>query len=225
MPYSTLRDTMAARFGRPAHSLAILGALLLGGTFAPESAHSASGHTHAHSAVHDGYFDDAQVKARALSDWEGEWQSVYPYLKSGALDPVMEAKAEKGDKTAAQYRAYYETGYKSEIDTIAISGNRVTFASTGGSASATYAADGHEVLVYAKGNRGVRYIFRKVEGDAGAPAFIQFSDHRIAPEKADHYHIYSGNDRAALLKEVTNWPTYYPAALTGLGIVKEMLSH
>lgn len=32
-------------------------------------------------------------------------------------------------------------------------------------------------------------------------------------------------DRAALLEEVTNWPTYYPAALTADEIVAEMLAH
>lgn len=37
-----------------------------------------------------------------------------------------------------------------------------------------------------------------------APQFIQFSDHKIAPRKTDHVHIYWGNDRTALLKEVTN---------------------
>ena len=85
--------------------------------------------------------------------------------------------------------------------------------------------DGHEILTYEKGNRGVRYIFRKSAGDDAAPQFIQFSDHKIAPDKADHYHIYWGNDRATLLKEVTNWPTYYPAGLTGEQIVEELLAH
>ncbi|MCR6719457.1 MAG: metal-binding protein ZinT [Chitinophagaceae bacterium] len=47
----------------------------------------------------------------------------------------------------------------------------------------------------------MRFIFKKVEGDADTPQFIQFSDHRIAPAKADHYHLYWGNDRAALLEE------------------------
>jgi len=71
----------------------------------------------------------------------------------------------------------------------------------------------------------VRYIFEKTDGDAAAPAYIQFSDHRISPASADHYHLYWGNDRAALLKEVTNWPTYYPASMDGDAIVHEMLAH
>jgi zinc transport system substrate-binding protein len=71
----------------------------------------------------------------------------------------------------------------------------------------------------------VRFIFEKTEGDADAPQFIQFSDHRIAPAASDHYHLYWGNDCEALLSEVTNWPTYYPAALSANAIVAEMIAH
>jgi zinc transport system substrate-binding protein len=179
----------------------------------------------AENTVYKGYFEDAQVKPRELADWAGEWQSVYPYLADGTLDPVFEHKAEHGDKSAADHRAYYEVGYKTDVERIVIDQGRVAFTRGGARAEGVYEADGHEILTYQKGNRGVRYIFRKVSGDDAAPAFIQFSDHRIAPEKADHYHLYFGNDRAALLQEVTNWPTYYPARLSGAEIVDEMLAH
>lgn len=77
------------------------------------------------------------------------------------------------------------------------------------------------MLTYEKGNRGVRFIFEKVAGDEAAPRFIQFSDHRIAAAAADHYHLYWGDDRATVLKELTNWPTYYPAVLDAGEIVAE----
>ncbi|ENH96888.1 zinc-binding lipoprotein AdcA [Gracilibacillus halophilus YIM-C55.5] len=35
------------------------------------------------------YFEDSQVKDRSLSDWEGDWQSVYPLLQDGTLDEVF----------------------------------------------------------------------------------------------------------------------------------------
>ena len=193
--------------------------------------HSHGDHAHDHSqddkaeAIYKGYFDDADIAPRPLSDWQGNWQSLYPYLQDGTLDPVMAHKAENGDKSAADYRAYYDTGYATDVDRITIAGDTVTFTSASATLTGTYASDGYEILTYAKGNRGVRYIFAKTEGDADAPAYIQFSDHRIAPEPADHYHLYWGNDRAALLDEVTNWPTYYPAALSGAAIVAEMLAH
>ncbi|MDF3606154.1 metal-binding protein ZinT [Paracoccus sp. DMF-8] len=187
-------------------------------------------HTHAEgqddkSRIYRGYFDDAQVAPRPLTDWEGDWQSVYPYLQDGTLDPVMAHKAESGDKSAADYRAYYDTGYQTDMDRITIAGDQITFHRGTAQAVATYAPDGFEVLTYEKGNRGVRFVFRKVQGDDAAPGFIQFSDHKIAPEAADHYHLYAGDDRAALLTEMTNWPTYYPATLDGAAIVAEMLAH
>lgn len=40
-------------------------------------------------AIQDGYFKDDQVKDRDLSDYAGEWQSVYPLLKDGTLDEVF----------------------------------------------------------------------------------------------------------------------------------------
>lgn len=210
-------------------SLSLIAAPAQAETAAPAAAHDhAHGHSHDHSKddIYKGYFDDAQIKARTLADWAGDWQSVYPLLADGTLDPVMAKKAEKGDKTAAEYRAYYETGYKTDVTRVQIEGDRVTFHRPDGAVSATYADDGHEVLTYAKGNRGVRYSFKKVAGDdAAAPGFIQFSDHKIAPEAADHYHLYWGDDRAKVLAELTNWPTYYPAALTAQQVLDEMLAH
>ncbi|MGO4315204.1 metal-binding protein ZinT [Agrobacterium sp. MCAB5] len=183
------------------------------------------GQTEAEKQIYKGYFEDAQVKPRMLSDWEGDWQSVYPYLLNGSLDGIMAEKAAHGDKTAAEYRAYYEIGYKTDVNRITIKGDNVAFYKEGKPTQGTYVSDGQEILTYKKGNRGVRYMFKKTGGDADAPQFIQFSDHTIAPKKAGHYHLYWGNDRKALLDEVTNWPTYYPFQMDGPEIVEEMAAH
>ena len=183
------------------------------------------GQTEAEKQIYKGYFEDAQVKPRMLSDWEGDWQSVYPYLLNGSLDGIMAEKAAHGDKTAAEYRAYYEIGYKTDVNRITIKGDNVAFYKEGKPTQGTYVSDGQEILTYKKGNRGVRYIFKKTGGDVDAPQFIQFSDHTIAPKKAGHYHLYWGNDRKALLDEVTNWPTYYPFQMDGPEIVEEMAAH
>ncbi|MCG7622129.1 metal-binding protein ZinT [Epibacterium sp. Ofav1-8] len=197
-------------------------------------AFAGSGHDHDHDHAHEhahnkeiykGYFEDEQIQPRTLSDWQGDWQSVYPYLVDGTLDPVMAHKAEHGDKTAAEYRAYYETGYATDVDAIRFDGDTVTFTAGGESYSGTYVSDGYEVLTYKKGNRGVRYIFKKDSGDDKAPTYIQFSDHHIAPKAVSHYHLYWGEDRAEVLEELTNWPTYYPASYSADDIVHEMIAH
>lgn len=224
---------MSKMFFAPTVALAFAAGLALSAPAMAEAKHdhdhAAHDHDHAHSPaqaeIAKGYFEDSQIAPRALSDWEGEWQSVYPFLVDGTLDPVMAHKAEHGDKTAQEYRDYYGTGYKTDVDRITIAGDQVTFARKDGAVTGQYADDGFEVLTYPKGNRGVRFIFKKVAGDEAAPAFIQFSDHHIAPEKVGHYHLYWGDDRAAILEELTNWPTYYPAALSAQQVVQEMLAH
>ena len=216
-------------------SLGLCAAMVVSGPALAETKEkSVSSHNHSHSHDHahkddknvsNGYFEDSQVKDRKLSDWEGDWQSVYPYLKDGTLDAVFAHKAEHGDKSAKEYSDYYEIGYRTDVDRLVIKGDEVSFYKGDKASSGKYASDGYEILTYAKGNRGVRFIFKKVEGDGSAPEYMQFSDHIIAPEKADHYHLYWGNDRAALLKEVTNWPTYYPSSMNGKDVAHEMMHH
>lgn len=189
--------------------------------------HDHHDHEHDHAKdIYAGYFDDDQIKDRPLSDWEGDWQSVYPYLLDGTLDEVFAHKAQQSDdKSAEEYKAYYEIGYETDVDRIVIDGSAVSFHEDGQVLSGEYASDGYEVLTYKAGNRGVRYIFEYQGEDDSLPNYIQFSDHAIYPTEADHYHLYWGDDRAALLEEVTNWPTYYPTHLDGQGVVDEMLAH
>jgi len=195
--------------------------------------HGGYGHSHDHEHGHDhddddiyaGHFEDDQVEDRELSDWEGDWQSVYPYLQDGTLDKVFAHKAEGGDKTAAEYKTYYEQGYRTDVNRIVIAGDDVTFFDDGEAHTGEYAYDGYEILTYKAGNRGVRYIFEREGGDDDAPHYFQFSDHAISPTDADHYHIYMGDDRDALLDEVVNWPTYYPLELSGEEVAEEMMAH
>lgn len=214
---------------------ALAAAALLNFAALPVTAASTHNHSHDHDhsheqteaekRVYEGYFEDSQIQPRALSDWEGDWQSIFPHLENGTLDPVLKDRAEHGSKTLDEYRAYWTTGFRTDTDAIRIDGQTVTFTTDAGSVTGTYVSDGHEVLTYKKGNRGVRFIFKKDSGDAAAPDYIQFSDHNIAPKKVSHYHLYWGNDRAEVLKELTNWPTYYPASMSGDDIVHEMLAH
>ncbi|WP_111539175.1 ZinT family metal-binding protein [Palleronia aestuarii] len=192
-----------------------------------DHSHTHSGHAHSHGSddIYSGYFDDNQIEARPLSNWEGDWQSVYPHLQDSTLAPVMAHKAETGEMTAEEYTAYYEIGYETDVDRIVIEGDTVTFHRGGETVEGRYVDGGYEVLTYEAGNRGVRYIFEKAGGDEAAPRVIQFSDHAIAPMDADHYHLYWGDDREALLEEVTNWPTYYPSSLGPAEIVDEMMAH
>jgi zinc transport system substrate-binding protein len=81
-------------------------------------------------------------------------------------------------------------------------------------------------LTYEAGNRGVRYLFEAEDKESGAFRYIQFSDHTIAPADSEHFHLYAGNEsQEALLKEMENWPTFYPDTMDGREIAQEMLLH
>ncbi|KAA9300632.1 MULTISPECIES: ZinT/AdcA family metal-binding protein [Aerococcus] len=180
--------------------------------------------------VQAGYFDDADVADRTLADWQGDWQSVEAYLADGTLDPVMELKAVKseGEKSAEDYKKYYQEGYKTDLKAIQIDGDQITFIKKDGStATGTYRAEGSKILDYEKGNRGVRPLFTKVSGDDEAYNYVQFSDHHVAPsEGVNHFHIFVGNDsHQALFEQMANWPTFYPKAWTGEQIREDQLHH
>ncbi|HEL2510692.1 TPA: zinc ABC transporter substrate-binding protein AdcA [Streptococcus suis] len=177
--------------------------------------------------VYNGYFEDSAVKNRTLSDYAGEWQSVYPYLLDGTLDQVWDYKARiKGGMTAEEYKAYYDTGYKTDVDQINITDNTMEFVVGDKKEKFTYKYVGYKILTYKKGNRGVRFLFEATDANAGNYKYVQFSDHNIAPVKTGHFHIYFGGEsQEKLLEELENWPTYYPVGLTGLEIGQEMLAH
>ncbi|MGG1593841.1 ZinT/AdcA family metal-binding protein [Terribacillus saccharophilus] len=183
------------------------------------------GHDEESRNINAGIFEDEQVENRELSDWEGDWQSVYPYLLDGDLDEVFEHKAEEGDMTAEEYKEYYTTGYETDVERIIIDNGNVTFFQDGQELQGNYENDGYEILNYEAGNRGVRFVYKLVDGDTDMPRYIQFSDHLISPTDSHHYHLYWGDNREELLEEVTHWPTYYPSNLDADGIVRDQLAH
>lgn len=177
-------------------SLALVTANVINHSIVEVAAHGSHDHEHDHEHdehEHDHEHDDKKeekkkltiidpkdVEDRALTDWTGEWQSVYPYLADGTLDAVMAKKAEDNpEKTADEYKAYYEAGYKTDVDHINIDGEAGTISFVKGDTTVTgeYEYAGSKHLVYESGSNGVRYLFTKTGGDADAPTTIQFSDH------------------------------------------------
>ncbi|PIJ48422.1 hypothetical protein BL250_15250 [Erwinia sp. OLTSP20] len=188
----------------------------------PALAHN---HQHNHSEIHQGKFDDADVRDRKLTDWQGRWISLYPLLQNGSLQEVFEHKAATGkDKTAEEYKAYYTTGYASEVTAIAITPDSISFTRPGKTSKGLYRYSGFKILHYPSGKKGVRYLFTRRGGDTQAPEFVQFSDHDIEPTKAKHFHIFFGNDsHLQLEKELNHWPTFYPTAMRHEQIVADLM--
>lgn len=177
--------------------------------------------------VHKGYFEDSDVKDRNLSDYNGEWQSVYPYLLDWTLDQVFDYKAKKSKTMSAEeYKKYYDKGYKTDVEKIIIKDNTIEFFVNGKGTKLTYKYVGKEILNYKKGNRGVIFLFEETDKNAGNCKYVQFSDHNITPIKTEHFHIFFGNEgQEKLLEEMDNWPTYYPLKLSPFEIAQEMIVH
>lgn len=175
----------------------------------------------------EGVFADSDVKDRPLSDWDGLWQSVYPLLQSGELDPVWQKKAQQTPgKTAEAIKDYYRKGYATDVATIGIENGVMEFHVGEQVNACHYRYAGHKILTYTSDKKGVRYLFECQDAGSKAPKFVQFSDHTIGPRKSAHFHIFMGNvSQQALLTEMENWPTYYPYQMTNPQVVDEMLHH
>ena len=187
-----------------------------------------AGHGHAeHSHKHTpAVFKESQVKNRTLSDYAGEFQSVYPLLKDGSLDDVFYFKALNTEKTAKDIKKYYEIGYKSDIDKIIISDSTMTFIKGKEKLSGSYAYKGFKIFTYKSGKMGVRYQFENTDKGSKAPKFVQFSDHNIEPTKTSHFHIFFGDESFEKLnKEMDNWPTFYTTLMKKEQIIEDLIAH
>ena len=183
-------------------------------------------HEHDHSKEVS-TFEDDEVKDRSLSDWAGEWQSAYPLVLDGSLDEAWEHKSEDGSMTAEEYKDYYTIGYKSDISSVKIDGDNITFTyDDGKTVSSDYEYTGYFIQNWSTGTKAAMYRFEAVDKESGAPVYIEFNDHMIEPEKAEHFHLRMSNESYdAIVDPEGNWPTFFDAALTPDEVCDEVIGH
>ncbi|EWM52410.1 metal ABC transporter solute-binding protein, Zn/Mn family [Ruminococcus flavefaciens] len=185
-----------------------------------------NGHDHDHSKEVS-TFEDDEVKDRPLSDWEGDWQSAYPLVLDGSLDEAWEHKAESGKMTAEEYKDYYTKGYKSDYNTISIHDDHIKFTDNDGKVTESdYKYAGYFIQDWSTGTRAAMYRFEAEDKNSGAPVYIEFNDHIIEPEKAEHFHIRMSNESYdAIVDPEGNWPTFFDASLSPEGVCDEVIGH
>ncbi|MCR4954226.1 MAG: ZinT/AdcA family metal-binding protein [Treponema sp.] len=168
-------------------------------------------------------FEDNEVKDRSLSDWEGSWQSPYPLVLDGTLDEAWEEKSEDGKMTAQEYKEYYKTGYKTDIASLTIKGNKITYKyDNGKSVSAKYKYVGYFIQVWSGGTKAAMYRFESMDKKSTAPRFIEINDHMIEPAEAEHFHLRMSNISFDAIEDPEKyWPTFFPASMSG----KEIAEH
>ena len=172
-------------------------------------------------------FEDDEVQDRPLSDWEGDWQSAYPLVLDGSLDEAWEHKSEDGSMTAEEYKDYYTKGYKSDYKAISIHDNHIQFTDNDGKVTESdYKYTGYYIQNWSTGTKAAMYRFEAEDHEAGAPIYIEFNDHIIEPEKAEHFHIrMSDESYDAIVDPEGNWPTFFDAALTPDEVCGEVIGH
>ena len=183
-------------------------------------------HEHDHSKEVS-TFEDDEVKDRSLSDWAGEWQSAYPLVLDGSLDEAWEHKSEDGSMTAEEYKDHYTIGYKTDISSVKIDGDNITFTyDDGKTVSSDYEYTGYFIQNWSTGTKAAMYRFEAVDKESGAPVYIEFNDHMIEPEKAEHFHLRMSNESYdAIVDPEGNWPTFFDAALTPDEVCDEVIGH
>ena len=183
-------------------------------------------HEHDHSKEVS-TFEDDEVQDRPLSDWEGDWQSAYPLVLDGSLDEAWEHKSEDGSMTAEEYKEYYTKGYKSDYNAISIHDDHIKFTDKDGKETESdYEYTGYYIQNWSTGTKAAMYRFEAVDKESGAPVYIEFNDHIIEPEKAEHFHIRMSNESYdAIVDPEGNWPTFFDAALTPDEVCDEVIGH
>lgn len=183
-------------------------------------------HSHDHSKKVS-TFEDDEVQDRPLSDWEGDWQSAYSLVLDGSLDEAWEHKSEDGKMTAEEYKEYYTKGYKSDYSAISIHDDHIKFTDNDGNVTESdYEYTGYYIQNWSTGTKAAMYRFEAVDKESGAPVYIEFNDHIIEPEKAEHFHIRMSNESYdAIVDPEGNWPTFFDAALSPEGVCEEVIGH
>ena len=183
-------------------------------------------HAHDHSKEVS-TFEDHEVQDRSLSDWEGSWQSAYPFALDGTLDDAFAAMAEEGEMTADEYKTYYQNGYKTDITNIDIEGDHIAFTyEDGKKVGSDYKYIGYYIQNWSTGTKAAMYRFEAVDRTSGAPIYIEFNDHMIESAAPEHFHIRMSNESFdAIVDPEKSWPTFFPADMTGEDLCEHMEGH
>ncbi len=163
---------------------------------------------------------------RTLSDYEGEWQSLYPFMDEKFKTETVSymAEAEGFDDENEAWDFFYK-GNETDVRYVNIKGNTIEFVKEDGTKeTGTYEYDGFYSDCW--GETSIRYQFKNTDKNSNAPAYVQFDDHLNYPSKAEHFHLYCGDDAKAMLDIKYNWPTYYPADIQSEDdMIHEFLKH
>lgn len=185
-----------------------------------EEAHE---HEHHH---HDEEVTEADIKARKLKEFNGDWQSLYPHLMAGAMDEYVEAQAEKKGLSEKDARAEIEAKWNCGVKSISINGNKITFVYDDGKVeSGKYKYAGFATKKNEEGKiSSIRYKFES--NGKSSPKYVMLNDHGHEPAKeVCHFHIYFGNNNFDELVTTKSNPFFVDSKLSPEACLDNVLGH
>ncbi len=174
-------------------------------------------------------FEDEEVQDRALSDWDGRWQSAYPFALDGSLDEAFDLLATSGKMTAKEYKEYFENALETDIAFISIDGENNTIEyeyMDGHTSKSEYQYVGCYIQEWSGGTKAALYRFEALDKDAGAPIYIELNDHIIKPAKSGYFHFRSSDTGFDDIEDPENrWAKFYPADLNAEELQEAFILH
>ena len=186
--------------------------------------HGGDHHEHGHD--HDEEITEADIKPRSVSEFAGEWQSLYPVLMTGALDEYVEFQAEKKSISVKDSRAEIEAKWNCRIKTIKIKGDEITLIyDNGKKESGSYKYAGFATKKNDQGKiSSIRHKFSLVKGNG--PKYVMLNDHGYKPVKSvEHFHIYFGNNNFDELLTTKSNPFFVDSKLDAKGCLANVMGH
>lgn len=173
---------------------------------------------HGHDHDHDS-FTKADVENRDLSQFDGAWQSIRPYVEDGTLDAWVKASAEKKEKNVSDMKADLLKKFSTEYPNLTIKGNEVSVQKDGKTvATGKYKSAG---FLFKEGEHHphVWYQYEIESPVNGLPKYIMINDHgyKVVKEKPDaheaHIHLLCSNEGFEQALATGTSPFYVSATL------------
>lgn len=183
-------------------------------------------HEHDHNHEHE-EIKEEDIKDRELSDFAGNWQSLYPLLEAGELDEYVEHHAEEHEEPAEEVKKELEEKWGCDVTAVSVDGTKIEFTYVDGTKkSGDYKYAGYSPVLADDGDiHAVRYQYEAVSGDS--PKYVVFNDHGYEPGNAEHFHIYygDGEDFEKTLESFSFNPFFIHEGLNGEEAVEVLEGH
>ena len=179
-------------------------------------------HEHEHAEIEE---DD--IKDRELTDFAGNWKSLYPLLEAGDLAEYVGHHAEEHDEPVDEVQKELAEKWGCDVTAVSIDGAKIDFTYADGTKkSGEYKYAGYSPVLADDGDiKAVMYQYEKESGES--PKYVMFNDHGFEPGKAEHFHIFYGDgaDFETTKKDFQYTPYFIPDALNGEEAVEMLEGH